>query len=57
MRGFRTSLLAASLLCLPTAMLGQAEPTASVSNTMPSNNFGFNLPSKLGTLTYSLNGS
>ena len=44
-------------------MLGQAEPTASVSNTgsvsnaMPSNNFGFNLPSKLGTLSYSLSGS
>ena len=57
MRGFRTSLLAASILCLPAAMLGQAEPTASVTNTMPSNNFGFNLPSKLGTLTYSLSAS
>lgn len=57
MRGFRTSLLAASLLCLPAALLGQAESTASVSNTMPTNNFGFNLPSKIGTLSYSLSGS
>jgi hypothetical protein len=61
MRGFRTSLLAACLLGLPIAMLGQAESPASVSNTvsnaMPSNNFGFNLPSKLGTLSYSLTGS
>lgn len=57
MRGFRTSLLAASLLCLPTVMLGQAEATASVSNTMPSNNFGFNLPTKLGSLSYSLSAS
>lgn len=57
MRGFRTSLLAASILCLPVATFGQAEPTASVSNAMPSNNFGFNLPSKLGTLSYSLTGS
>jgi len=57
MRGFRTSLIAASLLCLPAALLGQAESTASVSNTMPSNNFGFNLPTHLGTLSYSLTGS
>ncbi len=57
MRGFGTILCAASLLWLPTAMLGQAEATASVSNTMPSNNFGFNLPSRLGTLSYSLSGS
>ncbi|HXS13255.1 MAG TPA: hypothetical protein VN734_11175 [Acidobacteriaceae bacterium] len=57
MRGFRTSLLAASLLSLPAAMLGQAEPAASVSNAMPSNNFGFNLPSKIGTLSYSVTAS
>ena len=57
MRGVRTSLIAASLLCLPAAVLGQAESTASVSNTMPSNNFGFNLPTHLGTLSYSLTGS
>lgn len=57
MRGLRTSLLAAALVCLPAAILGQAEPTASVSNTMPSNDFGFNLPSKLGTLSYSLSAS
>lgn len=57
MRFSRTSLLSAFLLCLPAAMLGQAEPTGSVSNTMPSNNFGFNLPTHLGTLTYSVSGS
>jgi hypothetical protein len=58
MRGFRTSLLAASLFCLPAAMMGQAEAGGtSVSNTMPANNFGFNLPSKLGTMTYSLSAS
>src|SRR6202012_3782826 len=57
MTGHRASLLAAFLLCLPAALLGQAESTASVTNTMPSSNFGFNLPSKLGTLSYSLSGS
>src|SRR5215472_6807121 len=57
MRGFRTSLLAASLLCLPPVLLGQADPTASVSNAMPTSDFGFNLPTKLGTLSYSLSGS
>ena len=57
MTGHRASLLAALLLCLPAALLGQAESTASVTNTMPSSNFGFNLPSKLGTLSYSLSGS
>jgi hypothetical protein len=57
MRGLRSSLLAAFLLCLPAAMHGQAESTASVTNTMPSSNFGFNLPSKLGTLSYSLSAS
>jgi hypothetical protein len=57
MRGFRASLLAAFFVCLPSAMLGQAQSTASVTNAMPSSNFGFNLPSKLGTLSYSLNAS
>lgn len=58
MRSFRAGLVAASLACLPVALLGQAEPAASsVSNTMPSSNFGFNLPSKLGTMTYSLSAS
>jgi hypothetical protein len=38
-------------------MRGQADPTASVSNTMPSSNFGFNLPIHLGTLAYSVTGS
>jgi hypothetical protein len=31
--------------------------SAPVSNTLPSNNFGFNLPTHLGTLSYSLSGS
>ena len=60
MRGFYTGLFAAYLFCLPAIMLGQAEPAtsvSSVSNAMPSSNFGFNLPSKLGTLSYSLSGS
>ncbi len=57
MRGFRVSLLAALLVCLPAAMLGQAESAASVTNTMPGNNFGFNLPTHVGSLSYSLTGS
>lgn len=42
---------------LPVALWGQAESSAPVSNTMPTNSFGFNLPSNLGTLAYSLSGS
>jgi hypothetical protein len=58
MRGFRTSLLAASVLCLPATLFGQAVPaTTSITNAMPSNNFGFNLPSTIGTLSYSLTAS
>lgn len=57
MRGFRTSLLVASLLGLPAAMQGQAEPTASVTNTMPTNDFGFNLPTRIGSLSYAVTGS
>lgn len=45
------------LLCLPLVMKGQADSSASVTNTMPSSNFGFNLPIHLGTLSYSLTGS
>lgn len=56
MRCIRT-MFAASLLCLPSVIWGQAEATPSVTNAMPSNNFGFNLPSKLGSLSYSLTGS
>jgi len=57
MRGLRTSLIAASLLCLPAAVQAQVETPAPVSNAMPTNDFGFNLPSKVGTLSYSLSGS
>ena len=59
MRMFRVSMLSASILCLPAAMLGQAEPAAtpSITNAMPSNKFGFNLPTKVGSLSYSVSGS
>ena len=57
MKGLHASLLGASFVCLPAAMLGQAESTASVTNTMPGNNFGFNLPTHVGSLAYSLTGS
>lgn len=52
-----STLIAASLLCLPAALHGQADSPAPVSNSMPSNDFGFNLPTHLGTLSYSLTGS
>lgn len=57
MRAFKTNLLIASLLLLPVSMLGQVGTQASVSNTMPSTDFGFNLPTHLGTLSYALSGS
>lgn len=58
MKGLKTNLVMASLLVLSVAAMGQAGTTqASVSNTMPSNDFGFNLPTHLGTLAYSLSGS
>jgi hypothetical protein len=57
MRGFRANLLVASLLLLPVSMVGQVGTQASVSNTMPSTDFGFNLPTHLGTLSYALSGS
>jgi len=57
MKGIRTSLFAVSLLCLPAALRAQVETPAPVSNAMPTNNFGFNLPSKIGTLSYSLSAS
>ena len=57
MKGLSTSLVIGSLLCLPAAFYGQAESPAPVSNAMPTNNFGFNLPTHLGTLSYSLTAS
>jgi hypothetical protein len=57
MRGLRTSLLATGILCLPAFIQAQVESQPPVSNAMPTNNFGFNLPSKIGTLSYSLTGS
>lgn len=57
MRGVSTGLVVLSLLALPVAVCAQADSTAPVSNSMPQNNFGFNLPIHLGTLTYSVSGS
>lgn len=57
MRGFKANLLVASLLLLPVSVAGQEAAQTSVSNTMPSNDFGFNLPTHLGTLSYALSGS
>lgn len=57
MRGVSTSLLVISLLGLPAAARAQADSPAPVSNAMPASGFGFNLPTHLGTLTYSLSGS
>ncbi len=57
MKALHASLLGALFVCLPTVMLGQAESTASVTNTMPGSNFGFNLPTHVGSLAYSLTGS
>jgi hypothetical protein len=57
MKGFRASLLVVSLFLLPVSVIGQASSQPSVTNTMPSNDFGFNLPTHLGTLSYSLTGS
>lgn len=51
------SAVAVCMLCLPLAMCGQADAPASVTNIMPTGDFGFNLPSRLGTLSYSLSGS
>lgn len=51
------SLAAVCLLCCPLMMRAQADAAASVSNNMPTNQFGFNLPTHLGTLSYSLSGS
>ncbi|HEV2577014.1 MAG TPA: hypothetical protein VGU25_07370 [Acidobacteriaceae bacterium] len=57
MRTITTSLLALSILALPATGRGQANTPAPVSNSMPQNNFGFNLPTHLGTLDYSVSGS
>jgi hypothetical protein len=57
MRGIFTSLLGLLIVALPVAMRGQVNTPAPVSNSMPQNNFGFNLPTHLGTLSYSVSGS
>lgn len=57
MKGLRANVLVASLVLLPVASLGQAGTQTSVTNAMPTNDFGFNLPTHLGTMSYSLTGS
>ncbi len=57
MRSLTATLLAGALLGIPAALRAQANAPAPVSNTMPSNNFGFSLPTHLGTLDYSLSGT
>jgi hypothetical protein len=49
-------------LALPVGLAAQdagapVNSSGAVSNTLPSSNFGFNLPTHLGTLSYSLSGS
>ena len=57
MRTLRARAIALQLLLLAGgAAIGQVD-TSAVSNTMPTANFGFMLPSRLGTLSYSLTGS
>lgn len=57
MKTLTTALLAAAFVCGAAAAHGQVDVPAPVSNTMPTSNFGFNLPTHLGTLSYSLTGS
>lgn len=57
MKKLSISLASVCLFLLPLAVRGQADPSASVTNTMPSSNFGFNLPTHLGTLSYALSAS
>lgn len=51
------TLIVSGLLLLPLCAIGQVQTPAPVTNTMPTNDFGFNLPTHLGTLSYSLTGS
>ena len=46
--------LVASLLLFPVPLMAQAVPQASVTNAPPTSNFGFNLPTHSGTLSYAL---
>jgi hypothetical protein len=50
------SILSLAVLCPAVAFYAsaQVQTPAAVSNTMPTPDFGFNLPTSLGTLTYSL---
>ncbi len=53
----RISAVAVCLMCLPLVVRGQADSPAPDTNSMPTSNFGFNLPTHLGTLSYALSGS
>lgn len=57
MRGLCAILLAGSVLSLPAVVQGQVDTPTPVSNTMPASDFGFNLPTHLGTLSYSVSGA
>lgn len=58
MRFLASSVVVVQLLLFGTAAaVGQTQANPGVSNTMPTANFGFMLPSRLGTLSYSLTGS
>jgi hypothetical protein len=53
----RFFLSAALLLGVAGPLLGQVQSPAPISNTAPTPDFGFNLPTRLGTLSYSLTAS
>jgi hypothetical protein len=53
----KTASVASLLLWGACLAAAQVQAPAPVSNTVPTSNFGFNLPSHLGTLNYSLSGA
>ena len=57
MKKLKISVAAVCLLCFPLMMRGQADSGGSVTNAMPTSDWGFNLPTHVGTLSYSLTGS
>lgn len=60
MTGLRTILgigLGVCLLGAPAAARAQVDTSAAATNSMPTGGFGFNLPTHLGTLSYSVSGS
>lgn len=57
MKRFSTTVVAASLLCLTVAARAQVDASAPVVNAMPQTDYGFHLPTHLGTLTYAVSGA